>query len=828
MSRKPLLVITLLGLLFFADLVVHPGQLLYSDYSDMIPLHLPARRFLARTWQEMGTVPLWCPNNLGGMPFVHDVQSSVFYPLHWPLLALPEQHQGAAMSWLIVLHVILAGGLMYVYARHRGLGSFGALVAALGYMFAGKWLLHLLAGGHYNMVPLAWLPLLLLFFERAIGQRSLLWATWAGAAYALMILAAYPYITLYVGMFVALWSALTVMEGGETNRLAALLRWLGYGAWTAGIGVALGAVQLLPSLEAAGLASRSLGVPASTGTLTDGLWALVGLVGPPLTHDPDWLWENRAGVGLIWFALAIVGVRLTGRSARLPVIACVALLLFACGGAVVCQGLPGFRLFQLPSRILLLVSFPLSLLAGMAADRLSQAPRPSMMTSGFCKLLGGMLGLLGFLALLLWRRGEALAFQPYWLTLLVTLPALAWCLRQPMTSPRQAVLAAALVMDAWGIGLPLVSVRPESELFAPSASAQFLVDHQGERGRVLDIAPAGASANETPLWPGMAMALDVEPVRGFNPVDVLRYKEFLQLLTDRDEPLRPLDRMFTSALMGGFPIRNQRLADLLGVRYLLQPRDVPLENMVPDPAARKNWRPVFEDPAPRSFNFIPATPNGQDCGFQTLPPYRIYENTTALPRAFVVPEARPLPDRSTVLDTLKNADFRHTVWLEGCLDLHSSSSGTFHAATIEDYQANRVGLRVNGTAGYLVLTDVWFPGWRCSVDGQDVPLYRGDFAFRAVAVPAGSHQVVFRLDPTSYRIGKAVSLSAVALVLAFSLAGLHRILNSRMKVHSTSALCGMSSGNARGKTAFRESALRGDARAEPSLGTSKIGTQDRV
>ena len=55
-------------------------------------------------------------------------------------------------------------------------------------MFAGKWLLHLLAGGHYNMVPLAWLPLVLLWLEKAMRERSLLFASWAGAAFALIIL----------------------------------------------------------------------------------------------------------------------------------------------------------------------------------------------------------------------------------------------------------------------------------------------------------------------------------------------------------------------------------------------------------------------------------------------------------------------------------------------------------------------------------------------------------------------------------------------------------------------------------------------------------------
>src|SRR5438270_3860539 len=119
---------------------------------------------------------------------------------------------GPALSWLSVLHVILAGWFMYAYAATQGLGRAGAVIAALGYMFAGKWLFHVLAGGHYIMAPLAWLPLVLLWLEQAIRRGSLLRATWAGVAFALVVLAAHPQMTLYAGWFVALWTLGPALE----------------------------------------------------------------------------------------------------------------------------------------------------------------------------------------------------------------------------------------------------------------------------------------------------------------------------------------------------------------------------------------------------------------------------------------------------------------------------------------------------------------------------------------------------------------------------------------------------------------------------------------
>ena len=80
----------------------------------------------------------------------------------------------------------------------------GALVAAAGTMFAGKFQLHLLHAGHTILVGLAWLPLVLLLLEGAIRRGSLVWATGAGVAFALLVLGTHPQWTFYAGLFVAL------------------------------------------------------------------------------------------------------------------------------------------------------------------------------------------------------------------------------------------------------------------------------------------------------------------------------------------------------------------------------------------------------------------------------------------------------------------------------------------------------------------------------------------------------------------------------------------------------------------------------------------------
>ena len=127
----PALLIALI-LAFFWPLVLHPSKVLYSDYSDALAQHIPYKRFLARSWQDTGQIPLWCPHSLGGAPFIHDPQVSIFYPPNLALLFVPDQFIGAAFSWLLVVQIMAGGLFAYAYGREEGLTPAGAFVAAAG------------------------------------------------------------------------------------------------------------------------------------------------------------------------------------------------------------------------------------------------------------------------------------------------------------------------------------------------------------------------------------------------------------------------------------------------------------------------------------------------------------------------------------------------------------------------------------------------------------------------------------------------------------------------------------------------------------------------
>jgi uncharacterized membrane protein YfhO len=160
-----------------------------------------------------------------------------------------------------------------------------------------------------------------------------------------------------------------------------------------------------------------------------------------------------------------------------------------------------------------------------------------------------------------------------------------------------------------------------------------------------------------------------------------------------------------------------------------------------------------------------------------LPEFSVYENLESLPRAFVVKRAEPLPARGRVLSTLKQADLRQVVFLEDFESQPGQSAppGRLQPASIADYQPNHVAVDVEiDSPGYLVLSDPWYPGWTCTLDDQPTRLYRANYVFRAVAVPAGKHRVRFDFAPISYQLGKKISYVAMAAILGLGLISIPR------------------------------------------------------
>jgi hypothetical protein len=133
-----------------------------------------------------------------------------------------------------------------------------------------------------------------------------------------------------------------------------------------------------------------------------------------------------------------------------------------------------------------------------------------------------------------------------------------------------------------------------------------------------------------------------------------------------------------------------------------------------------------------------------------------------LPRAFLVPRVRSEQsfEFESELSPRVDATAVHTA------SLHLP----FAPAMIARYEPEHVNVQVSGPEdATLVLTDLYHPFWRASVDGQPAPMKPALFLFRGVSVPAGTHQVAFTCHVPNGRFMLALSLlSALGSVVAFS------------------------------------------------------------
>ena len=119
---------------------------------------------------------------------------------------------------------------------------------------------------------------------------------------------------------------------------------------------------------------------------------------------------------------------------------------------------------------------------------------------------------------------------------------------------------------------------------------------------------------------------------------------------------------------------------------------------------------------------------------------------------------------------LKTCDCRRVVLLSATDPLPPNVTGALGSAAVTEYRPNRVTVRLtDARGGFLVTSDVCFPGWVCRVDGKTIPIYRANHAFRAVAISPGANEVVFTFEPYAYHLGWRVSVGAVGLLLAASL-----------------------------------------------------------
>jgi membrane protein YfhO len=676
-------------------------------------------------WQ--GRIPLWNPHVFAGSPFFANPQSALLFPLNWVALIVPITW---AFALIAILKVAAIGLATYWFLRVRALHPFAALMGAISFMWSGVvivWLQWTYAA------TLIFLPMLFASVECLRirpGRRAI---ALVALSVALGVLAGYPQglaLALALASAWALWRA----HGAGVPFL-----------WRFAAGVALGvslaAIQLLPFIEytrlSAVLAAREAWMPPLSASFRSVISLLVPYYyGSPTGGDYWGEWnfnETAVSVGLApWLLMPLALI------ARRPGVLFFSLMAIGAGLQLYGLGpeLANAGSFVINFRVAPLLAFSLCVLGAIGMDTLLTEPdRPSLRQRAVVRIAFVAVVAVVFLSFTAdyatMRRLGLAAVSPvryvWFLTLFTTSAAL--CLIG--LSRRGSAWAFAL------LGVQFVGLAPLALSYNPVIDARLLYPTTPALVRLQQ--EVVEAPGRVLMAPNLAMLYGLEGVAAYDG------------MTPRhlDEAIRPETsalNLLGSGYVGEISVFWSPVRDLLGIRYILVPPEVAVD------------RPGL------SLRY-----HGADG--------RIYRNEAALPRAFVVAEARCL-DTAEVLKRIRAraVDFRREVLLTDCVDAtpgdarsprtDASSPGT---ARIERYSADHVRISAESDrGGYLVLTDSWFPGWTANVDGRETRVERADHAFRAVKLGPGHHDVEFRYAPTSVRLGLA--LSALAAIVTGALA----------------------------------------------------------
>ncbi|MFH1312163.1 MAG: YfhO family protein [Candidatus Eisenbacteria bacterium] len=729
-----------------------------SVTSDCTFSYFPRRVFATRMIRQ-GQIPYWNPHQFGGTPFLANFQSAVFYPVNLMLYGFDPATQ---MDLFLYLHFLVAAIFTYLFARKLGLTRRASVVSALSFTFCGFMVTRY---GQPTFVSTAsWLPALLYFAERLMEAPGFRRSGVLALVLSLCILAGFPQLVLLnvytLVLYLAIRLALLKEKRGRWKCMTAVF--LVLSLVVAGL---VCAFQLLPTYELSTFSYRKvlpfdmvlssahhglvglkylipdiLGDPVEIGVLSKALHKVEG--------EPAFI-QNYVGttgyVGIIPLLLAVLALT-KPRRRLVPFVVLAALTLLTVFGtgllSVFYRFLPGFN-FSRIDRVILIYMCSISMLAGYGFDiALHGHARKRLFYTGavfiaFAASFAIWISSTGIDLILrhvgdIVSRDAYLAYAPrkiWGFTIIAVLSGVLLLLRSRNRVSRNlffVAVGAVLLVDLLSNGLTFKVSQPADGVLPASS---YIEDLKADKG-LWRIAKYGANV----IPANTATLLGIDDIHGYDALNVNHYMEVLGVI---DSSMIAVGNAALRRRIGPVTDRgalDSKIMDLLNVKYILS---------VGETEGRKR-RPV------------------------TL------LNDDYLPRAFIVDRARFFDTHAEILEYMKTGEFEpaEEVLLkprrkgrEPDQDPDSLVTGTPGTAEITDHGPNGVTIAVEvERISYLVVSDVYYPGWRVYVDGNERALFRADCAFRAVRIRPGDRVVRMEFRPQYFRIGLLFSAAGIALL----------------------------------------------------------------
>ncbi len=148
----------------------------------------------------------------------------------------------------------------------------------------------------------------------------------------------------------------------------------------------------------------------------------------------------------------------------------------------------------------------------------------------------------------------------------------------------------------------------------------------------------------------------------------------------------------------------------------------------------------------------------------------VYENLQAMPRAWLVSEVINLKKKAAVLQTIRSSRLPDgsifepgkTALLERGRNFKYADLQPTDFVKIDKLYDTQVKIKTEtASAAFLVLSDVYYPGWQATIDGKSTRIFRTNYLQRGVKIPKGRHTVEFEFKPTSFKLGVGISAASL-------------------------------------------------------------------
>jgi len=766
-----ILFFALFGRVLFAPSGHAPG----TQDADFYIYYFPMTQMAFSLWRESG-FPLWNPYLYAGMPLLPSLEVGLLYPPNWLHLVLTTER---AFCVLYVLHIVLAGAGMWLYARGRGRHPVAALVSVVAYAFAAPTILHFNMGLTSLVYSSAWLPLLFALIDRCLKDARFCNFAILAVALACQFLAGFPMFTLLLAVLIpayVLCFGIRWTEWLSTGTAHITAAFIG----TALLALGLVAPQLLATWDHLQHVHRTeLGYAQAT-HLSFPAINLLTTVLPALFGDdqacPYWgengVYDGNMFCGGLTLLLALLAIlHFRRREVAYWAISAALITALALGKDSVLYDfsflcLPGVNRFRGIGRLNIFVVLGLSILAGIGANDLISGPRRRR----FIWLLGAIIGFAGTGLLLRFaenaaphwwqdffqwvrRPGRELFLQLSLEQSLVLQNRSYTLLRNELSFAATRIFAAAVLMLLsqlrWApprVVLPVVLAGLCWELYAFDTKYIAVVDTSqwSSMGRrVRDAIPTEpdpfrvATFSADPQVPANRFLYGrLESIGGHENFVSERYSAFLYKWYDVD----PQWQTYLTLPDDG------TFYNLLNVKYYVRPHEQPIP--AGDERVQSDvfqWRGQWFD---------------------------LYRNPQANPRAFLVHEALRTSDLFSsveLLAALKEKTAHRGSTVEGdpgiAMEAGSSEATKEEYVNYDTYRAGHQIVNVHcASAALLIFVENFDAGWQATVDGVPTKTLPANVFMTAVPLNAGDHRVMLTYRPPLFRTGCLLGLLSVAVI----------------------------------------------------------------